>query len=204
MATRDTASTKIHTPAGIACFVYLHTPRARKDKDGNAKGDPKYQMSLFFDESTNLKAMKALAQRVGTEKFGPKFVDLVKKGKMNWPFEDVSDRDEDDRYPPFETTDGTLVGFKSKDKPGIVDADAEPLMDKADVYSGMVARASVRCFAYDNESKGVAFYLINVQKLEDGERISGDMKAEDDFKPAGKSKPKAKGKPTDDEEDELL
>jgi hypothetical protein len=151
---------------------------------------------------------------VGREKFGAKFMDLVNKGKMNWPFADNDDKAEDDetgepREPFASNKGGVHVGFKSGDKPGIVDADAEPIMDKSDVYSGMKARVSCRAFAYDNESKGVAFFLINVQKLGDGDRLSGNPSAEDDFKPvakAGAKKPVVarRGKPADDDVDDLL
>lgn len=186
---------RIHTPVGTAMYVNLFEPRARKDKDGNVKGDPKYQITLVFDEDTDLTEMKAEAKRVGIEKFGAKFPDLVKKGKMNWPFIDNADKvdDDDERVEGF-TVDGEHVGFKSKDKPGIVDADAEPIMDKSDIYAGMKARVSCRAFAYDNESKGVAFYLINVQKVDDGERLSGNPDASDDFKPVKAKKPAKRGK----------
>lgn len=197
------ATNRIHTPEGTARYTALFVPRARKDKDGNVKGDPKYQITLIFDEDTDLSEMKAAAKAVGLEKFGPKFPDLVKKGKMNWPFGDNDEKvDLDDNpIPGFEVA-GVHVGFKSSDKPGIVDVDAEPIMDKQDIYDGMKARVSCRPFAYDNESKGVAFYLINVQKTDDGDRLSGDPSAEDDFKPV-KKKPVGKRKANDDIDDLL-
>lgn len=201
---------RIHTPEGTARYCALFTPRARTDKDGKPKGDPKYQITLIFDDPRQLKAMKAAAQAKGEEKFGANFMKLVEKGKANWPFGSNTDKEDDDenRIPGFENDDGEYVGFKSGDKPGIVDIDAEPIMDKSEIYDGMRCRVSCRPFAYDNESKGVAFFLINVQKMGDGDRLSGDPSAEDDFKPAktaGK-KPAAKkaSKPADDDVDDLL
>lgn len=209
MATRNN---KLHTPEGTACFVNIFQPKQRTDAKGQPKGDPKYQITLVFNRKTDVSEMEAEAERVGKEKFGARFRDMVNKGKMNWPFMDNDDKAEDDetgepREPFASNKGGVHVGFKSSDKPGIVDADAEPVMDKSDIYSGMKARVSCRAFAYDNESKGVAFYLINVQKLDDGERLSGNPSAEDDFAPARK-KPAA-GKPAArrgkaDDIDELL
>lgn len=202
MATKKT-SNRTHTPVGTAAYVNLFQARQRTDAKGNPQGDPKFGLALFFPEGTNLKEMKAEAQRVGVEKFGPKFVELVKKGKMNWPFTDTDDMD--DPEAPFDEP-GTSVNFKSGDKPGIVDADAEPIMDKSEIYSGMKARVSCRAFAYDNASKGVAFALINVQKVDDGERMSGNPSAEDDFadsKVSGKSTSKKKSK-VDEDDDDLL
>lgn len=177
MATR-TPSRRLHTPGGVASYVHLFTPRQRTDGKGNPKGDPKYSLSLFFPEGTDLSAMEDAARAAGEERFGDKFMSLVNKGKVYWPFQDTADMDEPDA--PFDQP-GTVVSFKSFDKPGIVDANAEPIMDKSDVYSGMIARVSCRPFAYDNESKGVGFYLVNVQKLGDGTRLSGNPSAEADF-----------------------
>ena len=184
MATR-TPSRRLHTPGGVASYVHLFTPRQRTDAKGNPKGDPKYSLSLFFPKGTDLSAMEDAARAAGEERFGDKFMSLVSKGKVYWPFQDTADMDEPDA--PFDQP-GTVVSFKSVDKPGLVDADAEPIMDKSDVYSGMIARVSCRPFAYDNESKGVGFYLVNVQKLEDGTRLSGNPTAEADFAPARSSK----------------
>jgi hypothetical protein len=202
------AAERMHSPPGIARYCALITPRTRKDKNGQPTGDPKYQITLIYADAGELKAMKKAAMAVGIEKFGSKFPDLVKKGKANWPFGKNVDKEDDDgnRIPGFEDDDGEYVGFKTKDKPGVVDADAEPIMDKSEIYDGMTARVSCRPFSYDNESKGVAFYLINVQKLDDGNRLSGDPAAEDDFKPAkGKKSAAKKGKKDEDEdEDDLL
>jgi hypothetical protein len=198
---------RIHTPEGTARFVSILTPRQRKDSKGNAQGEPKYEITLIFDDKDELTAMRKEALAVGVEKFGTKFSDMVKKGKYLWPFKDNTEmvNEDDERLAGFENDDGVCVKFKTKDKPGIVDQDAEPIMDKADIYDGMRARVSCRAFAYDNESKGVAFFLINVQKLGDGERLSGDPAAEDDFKPVAKGKkPAAKGKSKASDVDDLL
>lgn len=199
---------RLHSPEGTARYVSLLVPRQRKDAKGQPTGDPKYQITLIFDEDTNLRAMEKAAEEVALEAFGAKWKQLRDKGRIKWPFRDNDEREDDDGNPvPGFENPGVHVGFKTKDKPGIVDADAEPIMDKAEIYDGMRARVSCRPFAYDNESKGVAFYLINVQKLGDGDRLSGDPSAEDDFaKPAkgGKGKPaSAKGKRSRDDDDPL-
>lgn len=191
MATKPKAS-KLHTPEGIAAYVQLHTPKQRTDRKGQPQGEPKYGLALFFPEDTDLDEMIGVAEAKAREAFGPKWEDMKNKGKINWPFQDTADIDEPS--PPFDQP-GTVVNFKTAEKPGIVDADAEPVMDKSDVYSGMKARVSTRCFSYDNESKGVSFALINVQKLDDGERMSGNPSAEDDFG-GSKTKPsKTKTRP---------
>jgi hypothetical protein len=190
MATSKPKSTRLHTPRGIAAYVNLHTPRQRTDRKGQPTGDPKYGLALFFDEDTDISELLAVAHRKAVEAFGPTAKALIAKGKIGWPFADTADMD--DPSPPFDKP-GTVVNFKTADKPGIVDENAEPLMDKSDIYSGMEARVSCRCFSYDNESKGISFALVNVQKLGDGERMSGNPAAEDDFADAKPSKTAKRG-----------
>lgn len=204
-----TKSNRLHTPEGTARFASVFQARQRKDKNGNPQGEPKYEITLIFDEDADLSDLEAAARAKGEEKFGTKFMQLVQKGKANWPFGDNADRVDDDDNPivGFDKP-GINVKFKTSEKPGVVDQDAEPIMDKSELYDGCRVRVSCRPYAYDNESKGVAFLLINVQKLDDGDRLSGDPSAEDDFKPAKKTAGKktttvSKGKRNADVDDLL-
>jgi hypothetical protein len=71
---------------------------------------------------------------------------------------------------------------KSTRKPGVVDANRDPILDPSDFYSGCYARASVNIYAYNNQSKGIALGLNNLMKTDDGEPLgSVQSKAEDDF-----------------------
>jgi hypothetical protein len=59
-------------------------------------------------------------------------------------------------------------------KPGVVDAEVNPILDKNEVYSGCYGRVSIDLFPYDTAgARGIAVGLNNVQKLEDGERLGG-------------------------------
>ena len=80
------------------------------------------------------------------------------------------------------------MNVKNKSKPGIVSiyagADGKPtsIEDPAQIYAGCKVRASLRAYAYDvSGNKGVAFSLGNLQKLADGERLDGRVKAADEF-----------------------
>lgn len=46
-------------------------------------------------------------------------------------------------------------------------------LEEKDVYSGCYARLSISAFAYDNKRKGVSLNLHAVQKLADGDPLSG-------------------------------
>jgi hypothetical protein len=70
----------------------------------------------------------------------------------------------------------------SNERPGVVDADLNPITDKNEFYSGCYGRASVTMYPYDQSgSRGIAFGLNNVMKLEDGEKLGGPTSAAVDF-----------------------
>ena len=56
------------------------------------------------------------------------------------------------------------------------------ITDPDEVYCGCKVRATLSVFAYDKAgNRGISFGLNNVQKLGDGERLDGRLRAEDDF-----------------------
>lgn len=70
----------------------------------------------------------------------------------------------------------------SRPAPQVVDAQAQPIMNAAEVYSGMYGRVSFTVKAYDVAGKkGITFYLGNVQKLADGEPLTSSYSAAEDF-----------------------
>lgn len=78
------------------------------------------------------------------------------------------------------------MAMSSKQRPGIVDENVNPIMDPTEVYSGCYARVSIRAFPYNAKGKkGISFGLNNVQKLADGEPLGGRSRAEDDFDAVG-------------------
>jgi hypothetical protein len=94
-------------------------------------------------------------------------------------FSDGDDSDLD-KYP--ENEGHFILNARSKKKIGLVDIDRQPILDADEVYSGCYAYVSVTSFAYDNESKGVSFFLNNIMKARDGERFgSGSSNPDEDF-----------------------
>jgi hypothetical protein len=79
------------------------------------------------------------------------------------------------------------VNANSKQKPGVVttERDIEGKLipaEEAEVYSGCYARVALNFFAYNQKgNKGVGAGLQNVQKIADGEALSGRSNANDDF-----------------------
>jgi len=75
-----------------------------------------------------------------------------------------------------------FINANSNEKPGVVDAELNPILDPSEFYSGCYGRASITLYAYDTSgSKGIAAGLNNVQKLEDGNKLGGATSAAADF-----------------------
>jgi len=92
-------------------------------------------------------------------------------------FQDGDDTDLE-KYP--ENEGHFLLNCRSKKKVGLVDIDRQPILDASEVYSGCWAYLSVTSFAYDNESKGVSFFLNNIMKARDDESFGAASSTPDE------------------------
>ena len=168
---------KVVTPVFRVSFPNVFQPSAFEPG-----ATPKYGVSMLFTpaqfsdkDKAAWKAMKDLANEVSMAAFKKLLKDLPANFKQ--PFSKGEEKPDLDGY-------GAGVVFAnatSKLKPGVVDANKQPILAAEDFYAGCYARATVVAFAYDNKGKGVAFGLNNLQKVRDGESFSGRTGAEDDF-----------------------
>jgi hypothetical protein len=70
----------------------------------------------------------------------------------------------------------------SKQRPEIVDAMLNPILDQTKVYSGVYGRVNINFFAYNNSgNRGIGAGLGPVQILRDGEPLGGRVTAEAAF-----------------------
>ena len=92
-------------------------------------------------------------------------------------------RDGDKERPGDEAyANSYFINANSTSKPGVVDADRQPIIDTAELYSGIYGRASINLYAFCvNGNRGIACGLNNLQKLADGEPLGSHSRAEDDF-----------------------
>jgi hypothetical protein len=139
--------------------------------------EPKYSAVLLIDkkDKTTLDKINAAveeAKELGKAKFGGKIPAVLK----------LPLRDGDQEKPDSPEFAGMMfVNARSQDKPGIVDADLNQIINKEEFYSGCYGRASITFYAFAQPNKGIACALNNLQKLEDGERFDGRVSAEQDF-----------------------
>ena len=146
-------------------------------------GTPKYSVSLIIPKSDTATVEKIRAaikaaydegqsKLKGSSKFVPDLEDL------KTPLRDGDkDRKGDEAY-----KNCWFVNANSTTKPGVVDADRNPILDSSELYSGIIGRASINFYAFNsNVNKGIACGLNNIQKLADGTPLGGHSRAEDDF-----------------------
>lgn len=177
MTTRNPGE-KIITPEFIASYPVLFEPKA------DDRGELFYSVALVFPAGTDLEALKADAMAVGKAKWGAKY---VPGPSFHFPFRTDA---EAKGYPEG----STFFSAKTKSKPGIVSRYAGPdgkpqvITDPEAIYPGVILRASIRFYAFESDKKkGVGVQLNNLQKVRDGERMDGRMKAEDEFDADGEA-----------------
>lgn len=149
-------------------------------------GDPKYSMSLIIpkDDAETLgrinRAIEA-AYREGEAKLKGKGA-LPPLTAIRTPLRDGDlDRPEDPAYAGC-----WFLNANSDRAPGIVDAKAQPILDRGEVYSGCYGRVSIGFYAYNtNGNRGIACGLNNIQKIRDGEPLGGYLSAEAEFAALG-------------------
>lgn len=75
-----------------------------------------------------------------------------------------------------------VMTASSKNQPFVYDLSMQPIINRADVYSGCYGRVSIDFFAYAQAgNKGIGCSLNGVQKIEDGEPLSGGVTPQEAF-----------------------
>lgn len=157
-------------------YANIWDPRPARDGQ-----EPKYGVSLILpksDKAQVAKVRKAIEEAIekGKEDRGAAWAKNPNSLKLPLRDGDV-DRSDDPVY-----ENAFFIGANSKNQPQIVDARVEPILDRAEVYSGCYANVSVNFYPYDTQgNKGVAAGLGNIQKVRDGEPLGGTVSAQSEF-----------------------
>lgn len=157
-------NTKVTT--GVVRFAYVNVWRPVSVYDG----EERYSVSIIIpkkDKNTINSIISAV----------DKAMDKGKKKLEKARFEDIKMpvRDGDAERPEDKAYEGSyFINAYSKTKPQVVGRDIEPLKDEKEFYSGCYGRASLTFYVYNHEGEvGVACGLGNLQKLRDGEVLTG-------------------------------
>ena len=179
--------TKVVTGKVRFSYVHVFEPVAM-----DADSKPKYSVCILIpksDKETLKKIKNAVdaAKQVGKSS---KWSGTI-PADLKTPLRDGDvDRPDQEEYKGM-----YFLNASTEQKPGIVDAQLNPILDPTEVYSGCYGRASLNFYPYNKKgNKGVGAGLNNLQKLEDGDYLGGRTRPEDDFEPY---------EPEDEEEDFL-
>ena len=182
MATSNTPnpSTRIVTGEVRLSYANVWEPKSIQG------GAPKYSVSLIIPKS-DTETLSAISRAIdaaieaGTGKFGGK---APNKASLKLPLRDGDIEKDDEAY-----AGAMFLNANSQTPPQIVDEAVQPVLDRAEVYSGCYARVSLSFYTFNtNGNKGIACGLGNIQKLRDGDVLGGghvsaasDFGASDDF-----------------------
>lgn len=167
-----TASTKVITGKVRFSYTNVFKPAAMEGQE------PKYSCSILIsksDRDTLEKIKQAIeaAKAEGIAKFGGKIPANLKNPLRDGDLERLDSEAYRGHY---------FINATSKNKPGIIDANRNEIIDTTEFYSGCYGRASLNFYAFSTAgNKGIACGLNNLQKLADGEFLGGRSRAEDDF-----------------------
>lgn len=166
------------SPYGRISFPALFSPR-QSDNGGKAR----YEVTMLFFPGEMDEGQKALLNKMADAAKAAAANEfkcaLGGNGTRN-PFGKT------DEKPQWYPSGGIYVKFVSYMKPGLVGPDRRPL-DPADpnsLYPGCWCRVSWTIRTYNaSGNKGVGFWLQNLQKVRDDERLGGSGYAtpDDDF-----------------------
>lgn len=147
----------------------------------------KFKATFVITDENQVKEVQAAALEVGKAYFGADVAKKIRSGKIKFA---VKKSGEEDSYPEgsyyIRTTSKNQPGlvsiYPSKDdpkKPARIEGKRE--IEEA-FYPGAIVNASLVVTTYDRpDSKGITFFLNNVQKVRDGERLDSRVRAEDEF-----------------------
>jgi len=170
--------TNMISPIGTFQWVFIDKPKVDKN---NPEKEPFYSITLLMDKKDpkvieKLGQMKscikdALEKRFG-DKVPAKYYTPIKDGDVE------TDKEGNPAYPG-----SWYIEAKNKEKPGLVDADREPILTQQAVWSGCKGRLSLGFVGYDvSAKKGVTIYLNNVQLTDNSApKMGGRKSAEEDF-----------------------
>ena len=172
MSNKTASATKVVIPCRIS-FANIWQPKSINGSE------EKYSVSCLIpkgDKATLMKIHKAVeaAREDGkARKWNGKIPPNLK----------LPLRDGDIERPDDENYAGHMfLNATSKEAPQIVDRRVQPIMDAMECGSGDYCNVSVNFYPFNaNGNRGVAAGLGNIQKLKDGERLSGRTNAASDF-----------------------
>ena len=165
---------------GKVRLSYCHVWQPQTPQNG---GDPKYSVTILIPKS-DAATVNALFQEMEQAKqagvanvWGGTLPPIVKI-----PLYDGDGvRPSGEAFGP-ECKGHMVITASSKSQPQVVDLNVQPILNQAEVYSGCYGRVSLNFFAYNQAgNRGIGCGLNCIQKIADGDPLSGGVSAQEAF-----------------------
>jgi hypothetical protein len=165
---------------GLVRFSYAHVWEPYTPPTG---GDPKYSVTMLIPKSdaNTLNLIMAKIEEAKTEGASAKWSGKI-PAMLRLPIYDGDGPRPSGELFGEECRGHYVLTAKSSSAPSVVDAGCQPILNKADFYSGCYGYASINFFAYNQGSNGVGCGLNHVMKKQDGEPLAGGISVEEAFK----------------------
>jgi len=155
---------------------------ARKN---DLSGKDEFSLVALFKKGEDITALQAEVLRAAKEKWGEGIIAKTTQGthtfqpvgkaafSIRLPFRDQGERASSEKGMPAGYEAGAMfINLKSNQRPGLVDAKRQDIIEASDFYAGCYAKAAVNAYAYDKKgNKGVSLGLQALQKVKDGDPL---------------------------------
>lgn len=158
-------------------YVNLFQPRANQPGQ-----EPKYSVTVLLPKSDTATFQRIQAAIQAAYEKGVQTLWNGARPPLKTPIHDGDGvRPNGEPFGP-ECRGHWVFTASSKQRPEIVDAQLNPILDQTKVYSGVFGRVNINFFAYNNSgNRGIGAGLGPVQILRDGEPLGGRVTAEAAF-----------------------
>jgi hypothetical protein len=166
-------STRVVTGVVRCSYVYVHEPKKNIET-----GKDEYAMAILVPKTDRetIAKLRAARDAAAAAKWGSKL-----PAGLQSPIHDGDGAKPNGGDYGEECKGHYVINVKSSQRPGLVDAALNPVLNREDFQSGDYARVSLNAYAYDKKRLGVAFGLNNIQVVRKGDSLTGRARAEDDF-----------------------
>lgn len=167
----------------IAPVFRLSFPAVFEPKTNTFNKKEQYSIVMLFDKkSADVKPLRDLMIKVANHRFGPGAKGLKNPLKDGDTARNQAEELIKDKNPSYA---GHMVMTSwSKNKPGVVNANNQLIIDTDEIYGGCYCRAQLNCYAYETQgNRGVSFGLLHLQKVKDGDPFGARTRVEDAFSP---------------------
>lgn len=179
MATNKKEKNPLKVVTGTHRVSYVHIKEPSAFEDG---GEKKYDCTFLIPKDhPDVDKIKAAIKAAYTANKESLFKGLPMTSPKFW--NPLRDGDEwlEEHPEAVEYEDHYFIKAASKNQPAIFDVDKQDIIDLDEVYSGCYCRGVIVAYAFNNKSKGVAFFLNSLMKTDDGERLGGFEASADDY-----------------------